>query len=157
MIETGSREPGLATIAWIPAGGRQADLTDQQRRMTWICTAISAMLWLAACQPAPGTVVVTPAPTSGPTQVAPAASPAASPAAQPATSPVPAAALPSPPPSPAASPSPVACQFQLGFKELRDLAGASTVGDCLEAERPIAGNGNVEQRTTNGLLVYRAI
>jgi phosphohistidine phosphatase SixA len=51
----------------------------------------------------------------------------------------------------------VACQFALGFGQMRDLVGPSTVGDCLENERQIAGNGNVEQRTSNGLLVFRAI
>ena len=40
---------------------------------------------------------------------------------------------------------------------MRDLVGASTVGDCLENERQIAGNGNVEQRTAGGLLVFRAL
>jgi phosphohistidine phosphatase SixA len=51
----------------------------------------------------------------------------------------------------------VACGFQLGFRDMRDLVGAATVGGCLEPERQIAGNGNVEQRTTNGMLVYRAV
>jgi phosphohistidine phosphatase SixA len=40
---------------------------------------------------------------------------------------------------------------------MRDLVGAATVGECLENERQIAGNGNAEQRTTNGLLVFRAL
>jgi len=40
---------------------------------------------------------------------------------------------------------------------MRNLVGASTVGDCLEPERQIPGNGNAEQRTTTGLLVFRAI
>jgi phosphohistidine phosphatase SixA len=45
----------------------------------------------------------------------------------------------------------------LGFARLRSQVGAMTVGDCLENERQIPGNGNTEQRTTNGLLVYRAL
>jgi len=40
---------------------------------------------------------------------------------------------------------------------MRNLVGATTVGDCSENERQIPGNGNAEQRTTNGLLVYRAV
>ena len=40
---------------------------------------------------------------------------------------------------------------------MRDLVGAATVGECLENAREIPGNGNTEQRTTNGLLVYRAL
>jgi phosphohistidine phosphatase SixA len=43
------------------------------------------------------------------------------------------------------------------FAAMRDLVGASTVGACLENERQIAGNGNVEQRTTSGTLTYRAL
>ena len=128
--------------------------------LRWTWTALGALLLLAACQQPSGQAIVTPAlPTTGPAAAAPTAGPAASPAAvmaSPAASPVakPAGA---PSPSPAASPSPVACQFQAGFKELRDLVGASVVGECLEPERPIPGNGNVEQRTTGGLLVFRAI
>jgi phosphohistidine phosphatase SixA len=125
------------------------------------CTTIGALLLLVACQQPSGQVVATPAPTTAapPAAASPTVGPVASPAAvtaSPAVSPV---AKPAgvPSPSPAASPSPVACQFQAGFKELRDLVGAATVGECLEPERPIPGNGNVEQRTTNGLLVYRAI
>ena len=47
-----------------------------------------------------------------------------------------------------------ACTFVLGFATLRDLIGAATVGDCLEDQR-FAANGNAEQRTTGGLLVWR--
>jgi phosphohistidine phosphatase SixA len=57
----------------------------------------------------------------------------------------------------AASPSPVACEIVLGFAALRDLVGQAVVGQCLESERQIPSNGNAEQRTTNGLLVYRAL
>ena len=39
----------------------------------------------------------------------------------------------------------------------RTRLGANLVGACVENERPIPGNGNIEQRTTNGLLVMRAI
>jgi phosphohistidine phosphatase SixA len=66
-------------------------------------------------------------------------------------------ATPAPVAASTAAPSPVACQFVLGFAVMRDLVGASTVGDCLENERQIPGNGNAEQRTTNGLLVLRAL
>jgi hypothetical protein len=40
---------------------------------------------------------------------------------------------------------------------MRDVVGAATVGECVENEREIPGDGNAEQRTTNGLLVYRAV
>ena len=46
------------------------------------------------------------------------------------------------------------CQFVLGFATLRDLIGHDIVGDCLENQR-FAANGNAEQQTTGGLLVWR--
>jgi len=46
------------------------------------------------------------------------------------------------------------CEFVLGFKTLRDLIGHEIVGECLENER-YAANGNSEQHTTGGLLVWR--
>lgn len=57
-----------------------------------------------------------------------------------------------------AQPAPGAsCEFTLGFAAVRDLLGAAIVGNCVENERFIAGNGNSEQRTTNGLLAYSAL
>jgi hypothetical protein len=46
------------------------------------------------------------------------------------------------------------CQFVLGFATLRNLIGAQTVGVCLENQRS-AANGNAEQKTIGGLLVWR--
>ncbi|MCY4435847.1 MAG: hypothetical protein OXE05_00760 [Chloroflexi bacterium] len=46
------------------------------------------------------------------------------------------------------------CEFVLGFKTLRDLIGHDIVGECLEDQR-YAANGNSEQQTTGGLLVWR--
>lgn len=46
------------------------------------------------------------------------------------------------------------CQFILGFATLRDLIGHEIVGECLENQR-YAANGNAEQQTTGGLLVWR--
>ncbi|MDE2816436.1 MAG: NHL repeat-containing protein [Chloroflexota bacterium] len=46
------------------------------------------------------------------------------------------------------------CQFVLGFATLRDLIGHDIVGECLEDQR-YAANGNSEQQTTGGLLVWR--
>jgi len=40
---------------------------------------------------------------------------------------------------------------------MRDLVGESTIGGCVEEERQIPGNGNAEQRTTNGVLTFRAL
>ncbi len=53
-----------------------------------------------------------------------------------------------------APPAQSSCQFVLGFAALRDLVGPQTVGQCLEDQR-FAANGNAEQRTTGGLLVWR--
>jgi hypothetical protein len=47
-----------------------------------------------------------------------------------------------------------ACYFTLGFKALRDQI-ADRVGQCLENERFNLENGNAEQRTSGGLLVWR--
>lgn len=46
------------------------------------------------------------------------------------------------------------CTFTLGFKALRDLI-PGIVGNCLENERFNVANGNAEQRTMGGLLVWR--
>jgi hypothetical protein len=46
------------------------------------------------------------------------------------------------------------CGFTLGFKALRDQI-PQVVGQCLENERVNQANGNTEQRTTGGLLVWR--
>lgn len=46
------------------------------------------------------------------------------------------------------------CTFALGFKALRDEM-PETVGDCIEDESFNLDNGNAEQRTTGGLLVWR--
>jgi phosphohistidine phosphatase SixA len=40
---------------------------------------------------------------------------------------------------------------------MRNLVGPDIVGQCRENERQIPGNGNAEQRTTNGVLTYRAL
>ena len=47
-----------------------------------------------------------------------------------------------------------ACTFKLGFKDLHDQI-PQIVGNCLENERRNPENGNTEQRTSGGLLVYR--
>ena len=60
-------------------------------------------------------------------------------------------------PAGGASSTPGACEIGATFAALRDLIGASTVGACLENERQIAGNGNLEQRTAGGTLTYRAL
>lgn len=46
------------------------------------------------------------------------------------------------------------CTFTLGFKALRDQI-PDIVGECLENERFNLENGNAEQRTSGGLLVWR--
>ena len=57
--------------------------------------------------------------------------------------------------SEASRPSQAGCGYALGFATLRELVGGQVVGDCLENERFNVGNGNAEQRTRNGLLVWR--
>src|SRR5688572_24136172 len=47
------------------------------------------------------------------------------------------------------------CQFALGFAALRKSVGPQKVGTCLEDEHFNVENGNAEQRTTGGLLVWR--
>ncbi|CAA9210973.1 MAG: hypothetical protein AVDCRST_MAG77-264 [uncultured Chloroflexi bacterium] len=47
------------------------------------------------------------------------------------------------------------CGFTLGFAALRTLVGTETIGECLEDEHFNPGNGNAEQRTARGLLVWR--
>jgi len=49
------------------------------------------------------------------------------------------------------------CRFVLGFATLRDLVGPTRVGTCLEDEHFNLENGNAEQRTSGGLLVWRKI
>jgi hypothetical protein len=49
------------------------------------------------------------------------------------------------------------CRFVLGFAALREQVGADKVGRCLEDERFNAENGNAEQRTSGGLLVWRKV
>lgn len=59
---------------------------------------------------------------------------------------------------PSGSPAPAQnCQYVFGFDDMQKLAGKDRVGDCVEDERHIAGNGNSEQRTTKGLLVLSAL
>ena len=50
-----------------------------------------------------------------------------------------------------------ACGFVGGFAELRGLVGEQRVGACLENEHYNLENGNAEQRTTGGLLVWRKV
>src|SRR5687768_7335159 len=50
-----------------------------------------------------------------------------------------------------------ACGFVGGFAELRALVGEQKVGACLEDEHFNPENGNAEQRTTGGLLVWRKV
>jgi hypothetical protein len=58
------------------------------------------------------------------------------------------------PGSAAVSAGPAQCEFQHGFRTLHDRIPA-LVADCLEDEHGNPANGNVEQRTTGGLLVWR--
>src|SRR5262245_27800412 len=47
------------------------------------------------------------------------------------------------------------CSYVLGFATLASLVGRETVGQCLEDQRFNPANGNAEQQTTGGLLVWR--
>jgi hypothetical protein len=59
--------------------------------------------------------------------------------------------------SPATTHAQSPCGFVLGFAALRDLVGSQKVGQCLEDEHFNVENGNAEQRTTGGLLVWRKV
>lgn len=83
----------------------------------------------------PGVSVTVPAPTVAAAAPAPTVPPAA-------------------PPAIAAAPEPAGCAFQNAFASLRYLLGPEWVGDCLDDERD-ADNGEVVQRTTGGILVWR--
>jgi hypothetical protein len=52
---------------------------------------------------------------------------------------------------------PPGCQFVLGFAQLRQFIGEEIVGHCLENEQFNPGNGNAEQPTDRGLLVWRKV
>jgi hypothetical protein len=47
------------------------------------------------------------------------------------------------------------CGFVLGFASIRTLVGQNVVGDCRENEHFNPANGNAEQQTMRGLLVWR--
>ena len=49
------------------------------------------------------------------------------------------------------------CRFVQGFATVRERIGAAKVGACLEDERVNPENGNTEQRTSGGLLVWRKV
>jgi hypothetical protein len=57
--------------------------------------------------------------------------------------------------APAAALQAGGCRFVLGFAALREAIGPEVVGACLEDERFNPANGNAEQPTTGGLLVWR--
>src|SRR5215212_1768496 len=110
-----------------------------QKIAVLVVTVLGGLSVLSACQSSP------PVATTAPTKPnAAAASPAASPTEMTMILSTPV-------------PSPVACQIVAGFATMRDLVGASSVGSCLKEARQIPGNGNTEQRTTNGLFVLRAL
>jgi glucose/arabinose dehydrogenase len=48
-----------------------------------------------------------------------------------------------------------ACEFVLGFAQIRAAIGPEVVGDCIEDEHTNPENGDALQRTTGGLLVWR--
>lgn len=60
-------------------------------------------------------------------------------------------------PPAASSAQDASCRFVLGFATLRELIGEEIVGECLEDERFNPDNGNTEQLTTGGLLVWRKL
>jgi phosphohistidine phosphatase SixA len=49
------------------------------------------------------------------------------------------------------------CSFLFGFASMRDVLGPQVVGNCLEEQRFVAGNGSTEQRTSNGMLVFSGL
>src|SRR5215210_2494138 len=116
------------------------------------CALLVAGILLGACQAAPEAIVVTPRPATASTQPSGSA-PTVAPSKPSADTPTSAPALSAAAPAPSQGP----CDFGQGFATMRDLVGAPTVGECRENERQIPGNGNAEQRTANGILIYRAL
>jgi very-short-patch-repair endonuclease len=57
-------------------------------------------------------------------------------------------------PPPTSAPTAVPCAFVRGFGALVDRLGVNTAGRCLESERTNPSNGNSEQRTSRGMLVW---
>ena len=106
--------------------------------------AILAACWLlAACTPAASpTPTATPLPAPPTSTVAPTAAP---PAPTETTRPV----------APAPAPTRPACTLGGRFEQLVREVGTSVVGECVEEERTNPANGDAEQRTTRGLLVWR--
>src|SRR5688572_16671863 len=47
------------------------------------------------------------------------------------------------------------CEFVLGFSTLQQLVGPAVVGACQENQRFNPANGNAEQKTAGGLMVWR--
>jgi phosphohistidine phosphatase SixA len=112
-----------------------------------IVAAISWLVALSACQSQQPAVVVTPrpAPTTAPTAV------------ESSTTSTITGSLPSAPAIGQPGQALADCTFAYGFAAMVELVGPATVGECTEDERQIPGNGNAEQMTKNGRLVYRAI
>jgi phosphohistidine phosphatase SixA len=109
-----------------------------------IVAAGAGLVTLIACQgQQPSTVIVTPRPGPTTATTVTASSTVASVASVPTTG--------------QPGPAQADCSFAHGFATMSELVGPATVGACTENERQIAGNGNAEQSTTNGMLVYRAI
>jgi phosphohistidine phosphatase SixA len=112
----------------------------------------TAVILLVACQVPSEPIVVTPPPATTPAQPA---------ASAPTTAPSPPAAntSTSAPAVGVAAPAQAqpSCDLSQGFATMRDLVGTAVVGECRENERQNPGNGNAEQRTANGILVYRAL
>ena len=114
--------------------------------------SFAAGILLIACQPTSEAIVVTPRP--GPTSAqldgsAPTTAPT-KPSANTGTGAAAAGV-------PESTQAEAACDFSQGFATMRDLVGAAVVGECRENERQNPGNGNAEQRTVNGILVFRAL
>ena len=108
----------------------------------WSIAVLLLLLLTVACTPTP--------PSAGPPTTAPRPTPEAATAAPPTTT-----VLTPQPAAPIASPTRVTCAFQGGFALLVQALGPEVAGACLEDERINPADGNAEQRTTRGLLVWR--
>lgn len=130
FVLSGCEGTGAATAMSTPVASGPTQAVAALPTATQVAAAPPTMVPTATTVPAPS---ATPVP---PTQVVAAATPV-----PPAPTPEPAAQTP--------------CDFVLGFAKMRSQLGEATVGECLENQHEVPGNGTAVQRTEKGTMVYR--
>lgn len=115
--------------------------------LAWGVALLAAGLLLAGCAAGPAAVPTAPISTLPPPTAAP-----------PTAAPTVAPALPTETPrpvAPAPAPTRPACTLGPSFEQLGRAVGSDLVGECVENQRTNPATGDLEQRTTRGLLVWR--